>query len=608
MIKKEIYLFFILILIFSFIVNAAEDDVDTDSSNLLDDNKLIDKAYKCLENRIKDKTISLEEAIFSTLAIGEKTESKKIIDEQKSTKDCWPKSSCSIKTTSQVALAYERIGKSTADIKKWLLSNSDITKDLLWYLQIDIANHIPAKCDIDSGSGKSQITILDDMTITGNPGSCLRIANLDYWLRIENTCLDKRFKISCDQDFVSSLIYQKQQDGTTYVSSETHSATSLGATYEKVNAKCFKTGNSCDYEGTLWATLALEKMRYENVSEFIPYLLAMSDENSKYFPNSFIHILTGSDDNYASVVEKQKQNKYWDIIGSSYGRFYDTSLAMLSLQTTSSSESESAKQYLLGIQTEDGCWDNNNIRSTGFILYSGFGKDVPRGPGGARSDAESCERAGYSCEIESDCRAAGGNILANYDCTTTFGLCCSIKETEKTCTELGGDECTSNQECSEREVPSAEGTCCLGTCENKRAQNTCEVNGGDCASSCDSSEEKSSFSCTDSEEICCVEKDEPIKPKSNIIWILILGILILLVIIAIIYRTKIQIWWHTFTGRMSSSPVTRGPPPGASPSLMSSNYRRISPRPQIRPSTRRPASQVDKEMEETLKKLKEMSK
>ena len=97
-------------------------------------------------------------------------------------------------------------------------------------------------------------------------------------------CLEKEFSVSCDQDFITALVYQKNTGSTVFVSSETHSSVSLGTTTEKVDSRCFSTGNKCDYEGSLWASIALAKVG-EDVSQYIPYLLAFSGDNQKYLEN-----------------------------------------------------------------------------------------------------------------------------------------------------------------------------------------------------------------------------------------------------------------------------------------------------------------------------------
>ena len=110
-----ITLMIISILLFSGIVFAANETISNNSgtssqssssSSSLDSQEAragVDKAYQCLENQVKDKTtLSLQEAVFSTLALGyQKNLDDKIKSEQASGSECWPKSECKLKDSAQ---------------------------------------------------------------------------------------------------------------------------------------------------------------------------------------------------------------------------------------------------------------------------------------------------------------------------------------------------------------------------------------------------------------------------------------------------------------------------------------------------------------------------
>src|SRR3989344_6134258 len=68
-----------------------------------------EEAYSCLEKLIEDKSqedLSLQEAVFSTLALGKKQKLVDVIkDSEKS--NCWPDPACTVKETAQVLLAYD---------------------------------------------------------------------------------------------------------------------------------------------------------------------------------------------------------------------------------------------------------------------------------------------------------------------------------------------------------------------------------------------------------------------------------------------------------------------------------------------------------------------
>ena len=80
----------------------------------------------------------------------------------------------------------------------------------------------------------------------------------------------------------------------------------------------------------MWAALALNK-NGNNVDAFVPYLIALAEDNRRFFPSVFLYILTGGEDQYNEIVQNQKQGGYWEITSSPYKRFYDSSLGMLAL-------------------------------------------------------------------------------------------------------------------------------------------------------------------------------------------------------------------------------------------------------------------------------------
>lgn len=580
-----------------------------------------EKGYQCLKNLIKEKkSFSLQEAVFSVLALGgEKNLLDTIASEKSSNEACWPKDRCKIKDTAQVSLVYERIGKNNEDIEKWLISKNATAPDLIWYLEIDISNHVPASCTLKYDENEKKINVKEDMRLEGSPGSCFVISSSGYWLTIRDNCLDKEFEISCDHDFISTLLYEKKPAGATiFVSSETHGAAALGSTKEKVNAKCIKTEGGCDYEGTLWAALALNKGG-KDVGAYLPYLIALADNNQKYFPSAFLYLLTGADDQYANVIQNQKQSRSWRIIGSPYSEFYDTSLGMLALQSSNSGDVNNVKNYLLNIQGADGCWNNNNLRDTAFILYSGWPQKIVSSVTGGGDGKELCESvSGQACENSNACLDAGGRVLSNFRCPSFGTSCCSIDVKEQSCKEQKGSICASNQKCDGRSVPSAdEGVCCLDGCINAAQEPTCEATEGLCKTSCDENEEKDSTETCLAGQICCKKK---IVEGGISLFVIILIILIILVILAIVFRNRIRLWIYKFKGRAKATPVTKPAVPPSNSGFNLPQMFRPSPRPNYpsRPAAARPpvmpsrraapSSVKEREFEETLKKLKEMSK
>ncbi len=619
MIKKKavlIALFSILALSFAIAQSNSSNNTITPPPTNSD---AVSKAYACLNNQIDSKSqsaLSLQEAIFGTLALGSNSKLSSVIEAKKSG-DHWQESSSQIKDTAQVLLAYTRSSGNKAPVESWLLSKSVAAADLTWYLQVDIPNRVQSSCTLSyQGESQKTITVREDMTLSGNAGSCLSIQSPGFWLKVNNNCIDKNFTVSCDQDFISSLLYQRTSSQTIFVSPTTHSASALGQTTEKINSKCFSTSNSCDYEGSLWAALALDTAGRE-VSMYLPYLLALSENNVKYFPPAFLHKITSGSDQYSQVVQAQQQSKYWQAPNTPYNRYYDSALAMLSLQGTSAAELSNSQGYFLSIPTPEGCWNNNNIRDTGFLLYAGWTRSVGGGGTGGNSN-QLCDTAGYTCTSLFTCNDLGGTAL-DYTCAT--GVCCSESPEQQSCSVLEGEICSSSELCSGTSQSSSDGSCCLGTCNPAPQANACEQAGGSCYASCNSDETLTGDSCdADSSDVCCKKEGTAPSGTSIWVWIILLVILIALVVLAIFYRHKLQMLW--FKLRRKPAPGTtaqRGFPPGGRPPFPPASgpipLRGQQPRfipsqqGQQRPPIRRPGmSQADKDMEETMRKLKDMSK
>lgn len=599
--RKEVFalMFFVLM---SFVLTSGVLAVGNETNQTSGLDK-VNVAYTCLENQIKDKDLGLQDAVFATMALGGQDD---LIDEIEHERNgnCWPSPTCTLRETAQVVLAYNQAGKSNSEITDWLESRAKVADDLTWYLEIDVSNHVASDCTVRYNGNKYDFKIKDDMTLSGSAGSCLKKSSSGYWLEITDACVgdEEEFEVSCDEDFITTLIYEKSLGGTIFVSSDTHSASSLGTTKEQVSAKCFATGSKCDYEGTLWATLALDK-KGKDVSEYLPYLIALSSDNQKYFPSSFLYILAGGDDQYTEITQNQKQGKFWELVSSPYNRFYDTSLGLLGLAGTSAEERTNAQNYLIGIQTTEGCWNNNNIRDTGFILYSGWGKTAKSG---GSSVGTSCTGAGNYCVPRYACLEASGLVMGEYDCSNFGDSCCSVNVIEQTCAEKSGVICGSGETCKGSTTSSLDGTCCLDVCQITQQANSCEILGGICSVSCGSGTKEASNSCDLSGEKCCVQDNTT--GSSIWIWILLLLILIVLVVIGILYRNKIKVQWYKWKGRASSTEVKRPANPGfgmprfvPQQGLRRQPLMRQSPRPIRR-------TEKDTELEETMKKLRDMGK
>lgn len=514
--KKKVFFILATLLIFSlFFVTASDAEVKS-------------KAANCLTTKINSNgcnSLSTEEKIFSLLATGD-CKSELLGDSDSN--ECWPEDDCSVKTTAQAILALKSTGTNTRDAEDWLMEQIADYSDIDWFLQIDSSNS--TSCTVEYSNKEYTFTLNEDKTLSRNAGSCLTIYQ-DYWFRISSSCYDEEFTISCEDSFLTSLLYKKTDSSTFYVSEKTNSASGSGSIKQTVSSSCFEEDNECDYEGTLWAATVLKYVKY-NITSYLPFLVSMAEDNQQFIPESFLYTLTGNYQN--DLLLKQQENKWWTASGD---RFYDTAVALLPFQKTDISEKTSAKSWLEEIQDEDGCWQGN-IRNTAFLVYSLWSTSAEISNEIITPIESDCEDFGFSCSSSAVCSSIGGKILSNY--TGCFGtnICCDKKEESlKTCSEKGGELCSSDENCvggntvSSSDSNSAKLCCVDGECESEKTE--CETYNGYCKTSCGDGEEITSYNCDSG--VCCTPQQQ------KYLWLIILlSSLILLVGLGIVFRKKLK--------------------------------------------------------------------
>jgi len=604
--KKEVMLVTtFLFLIFTISFAISQETTETEK---------IDKAYECLSDKVEGKCSSLtsEEKIFSLLAINEcKVE---VIEDSANDEECWPASNCKLKTTAQAILALDNSNSNTEKAEDWLFSQNRTASGMEWFLQVESSE--ATTCSLSYSGSSHSVDIGEDKKISNNAGSCLTLAQDDYWLRISPSCYDEEFEISCDQTFLTTLLFKKTTSSTIQVSEKTSSAAAGGTTMEKVDSFCFSAGSFCDYEGSLWAALVLDSLGGD-VSSYLPYLITFADENQRLLPEAFLYFITANTEYRTSLLSKQKNNKWWQESGD---RFYDTALALYPFKQDNIQEKTDTKSWLLDVQDSGGCW-GNNIRNTAFLLSSIWPRDFSgngngNGDGNGVDGLPDCENAGFFCMSRASCE---GDILAEFDCLGGLNRCCSVEQTLETCSEINGEICSSNEECTGDEVSAADTNfCCVqGFCETRTDSSPeiseCEINNGVCRGySCNSDEQQAFYSCDFGSDTCCVLKTD--KDGKSYAWVWVLLILIVLVIVGIIFRDKLRDFWMKIKSgrRPRPGPFSR-PSPGLTPPLRRPvmrhrPQRRILP-PQRRPPAQRPRKTgASKELDDVLKKLKEMGK
>ena len=594
------FLFSILLIgMFSFVL-AQEEQSPDDVVEEVGELDGFPKAYDCLENLVKERgysDLTSEEISFAILALGYDSgiqgELRSALADVSYENRCWPSDDCSIKETALASIALEHINQPTNIIESWLIEKADEPSELSWFLQID--TNEATSCVITYNSGSKNIKVLEDKRITGAGGSCLRSAYNGFWLEVDNDCYDESFEVTCESDFVTSLVYRKRAgaglDSPYFVSSTTHSAPADGKTQEDVNSLCFteEGSSSCDYEGTLWASLALKKLGKDN-TPYIPYLIAMAPNNERHLPSSFLYMLTGDDEYFTELINEQKTDGYWQASSDSNERYFDTALALLAVP--SSEHSSRAVDWLLETQQSSGCW--RNAKDTSFILYSAS----PKTPALSSERADCSDFGGYCVSSEQTCQDAIGEVLGNYYCPSLgSSVCCSVDVQEELPDVIPGGDIEDTNECEER------GYYCKAICS-------------------EDTEELRPYECSGLQD-CCGPKVQEEKSRS-LWWVWLLVILIILLILAIIYRNQVKIWVFRVKSKFKKQPVRqqKRPIPGIPPQRppmrpMPGKFvpgqrppMRPMQRPPMRQPPRKPGQPFPKEntLQETLKKLREIGR
>jgi len=647
-----ILVFALLLVSFAFAQEDTTTDDETGTTTDIIDNTQADqtateKAQQCLMDKVKENCSELlpDQVSFAILGLGDYKNCKEaLIDNSRVHVDnqrCWPKSGCKLKDTSIALLALSQLGEDISEAENWLLNQTKIASDLEWYLEITPDS--AADCTISYGTTSETIKVLEDDSLSGTLTRCLSISTESSrfpgnLIKISSDidCLNKKYEISCNQNFKTNLVYFSQNSPAIHVSQKIHAESADGTTTEQITYKCFKQGKDCNYEGSLWATMVLEYTSSGMSSPFIPYLEAELDENLELFPEAFLYKSNLED--YHQPIISQFNNQYW---GTGANRFFKTALALFALNE-GDEEFNEAKNYLIGdgIQGTDGCW--GNMIDTSFLLYTGWNVQTPIDSGNGGDDISYCTNNGYFCENYDDCINNGGKELEDYTCN--FGICCDTDVETPSCSEQQGNLCSFGEQCPYgKELASFETeqtgiACCEVECIESETENGCELEGGECKFSCDDDieEEDYDYLCDTYDDVCCMPKQTPdieceensdcgkgeickdnqCEEKKSRWWIWLLILLIILVIIAIIFRDKIRLMIFKKKAGVKKGPgpkPTRPPtfPPKPSPTGFPARPALRQPRPVFQQPARKPipkSSVKDKEFEDTLKKLKEMSR
>ncbi|MFB6246158.1 MAG: hypothetical protein ABEI74_01025 [Candidatus Pacearchaeota archaeon] len=571
---------FLALLVFPVVQAQTNSSNESQSDSSSSTSSIDEMARSCIRNKVEKRgcsALGIEDQIFTLASTGlcESNLTNRAVNGE-----CFGTNACNVKHTAQASLALENAGKNVSNYTDWIKGQNKTASEMSWFLQVD--SNKQTTCSIRDLDGNTyQVGINSDKELSlNNNQDCLSVSDNGYWLEVDSSCYTQSFEISCEDSFSTNLLFSRDDSSTVFVTDQIQSSSGGGTTVEEMQQSLCLTssgGNDCSYEDTLWGVLALEELG-RNASEYYPYLEAFSQDNEELLPEAFLYQLTG-DKNYRSdLILKQKADRYWR---ETDNRYYDTAVALMALSGESPEAKSNALDWLEAQQGKNGCWNDGSIRDTGFLLHSAWPErqgsldtnNNDSGPslGGGKP---SCEAQGNYCVSGIQCNEAGGDIVESFSCTDFGERCCTKKPQKKTCSALGGEICSSSEQCDGSVEGNASGlgigeTCCLGTCEPEGDdENTCSTSGGTCKSQCGPQESESSvYSCSASGQVCCMQdvsdSDGGLSP-----WIFVLVILILLTALAIVFKDKLKkiyLRYKSKSGKGGKGSSRPGPAPGNPP-------------------------------------------
>jgi hypothetical protein len=419
---------------------------------LADEQSQVQNAYNCVLNKTAlagCNSLSGEEKVFTFLSTGNCKES--LLNSSNGV--CFIKDgSCDLKFTSQAVIALKIKNNNVSNYTSWILNQTGISNNLEWFLQVD--SPAAVNCTINNYNVTFNI---NKKLSSSQTSSCFSITSDKYWVKISSSCYSQEINISCNFQFSTTLFFKKTGSSTINLYDKTKTSSSGGIIKEKIKSSCFNVLGSCNYEASLWASVAIDLLD-KDTSYYIPYLVAFSDGNLKYLPSSFISHLTNNDVFSNSLLSMQNSLGYWNVSDDIY---YDSALALLFF-SANLSEKQLAKNWLLGVQNSNGCWNNqsaNSLRDTAFLLYSIWPGYSPQPP------IETCGNGFIDSGEECDGIKLKGNTCGDIVENSTGNLSCYPPGNAHECQFdsslcVGGTpECTSNEDCSGNLTCSAAGQC-----------------------------------------------------------------------------------------------------------------------------------------------------
>jgi len=214
---------------------------------------------------------------------------------------------------------------------------------------------------------------------------------------------------------------------------------------------------------------------------------------------------------------------------------------------------------------------------------------------------------GVVCEDGEICSDDTVESLDESECCLDF---CIDDTGENECQRRDGtcvdedDGCGADQERRNFDCDSDDEICCV---EDRDEVNECEDAGGVCTfDSCDEGFDQTSDDCPDSADVCC--KPKPSSPLEIPWYVWLLIVLIILAILGIVFRNKLrEILFKKKSGFKEGpgpEPLRPGPGKPSMPPISPMPARMFMPK--SKPVRRPRKTKLEKDMQDTLKKLKSM--
>lgn len=366
---------------------------------------------------------------------------------------------------------------------------------------------------------------------------------------------------------------------------------------------CFGSGGQCSCSETGFASWSLYTMNEHAYTT--PYLRSTCHNVAGA---TFSYLLTG--EGIEQLLDMQEPTD-----GSFDGDELKTGIAYLALKRGNAAAASKALDWLKWKQRRsDGSWDGDAL-TTAVVLYAAFSQDLPPGPGPSDGDEDRaiCGNGRVEeledCETTADCENAT-LICQNCECIPLSQTGCSAADEcidNDDCT--AGKYCTSDCVCVDSDTPT-------GFCNSNidcPIGEECDIISGNCVpegtgpSGDGDVECRSDDECKDDEECdeasgLCVTKEK----KGWLVWLIVA----IIVIVAAVggYFAYNQFFKGKFAKRKEFKPFPAKPKYPTTPQRVPVSRPRPAPVGRARPTRSRVEVDLEKQLDESLKKAREMLK